>query len=265
MDGKWTDMLQEWSGSEPAHILLIVAGAVLLYEIIRHSIPYLLLKESHARFYTLPWIPMLRLIVIAGAVYLITPIVITPTRENVLALAGASALAVGFALKDYISSLFAGILFLFERPYKVGDWIDIGGAYGEVVELGMRAVTLLTADDDTIIIPHNTLWSTQILNSTGGQKDMLCVIDFFVDPDHDEATVRQVLANVAAGSIYISPERPVVVVMFNKPFGLYYKVKAYPEDARQQFLFIADVTERGNFALRKLGLKPLSAPVAVSG
>lgn len=258
-------MLREWSGSEPVHILLIIAGSFVLYEFIRHLVPRLILRKPDARFYTLPWIPMLRLIIIVGAIAMIVPIIITPTRENVLALIAACALAMGFALKDYISCLFAGLLFLIERPYRVGDWIEIDGTYGEVMELGLRAVKLATADDDTIFISHNALWNTQIKNSTTGQKDLLCVIDFFVDPDHGEATARQVLADIAAGSVYTNPERPIVVVMFNKPFGLYYKVKAYPRDARDQFLFITDVTERGNFALRKLGLKLVTAPVAVGG
>jgi small conductance mechanosensitive channel len=263
MVNQWTEMLKEWSGSEPVHILLISIVAFILYEIIRQLIPCLVLTESHDRFYTLPWIPILRLIIIAGALVFIIPLVITPTRDNVLALVGASALTVGFAMKDYINCLFAGILFLIERPYRVGDWIEIDGAYGEVKELGIRTVKLLTAEENAIVIPHSVLWNKKLSNSTNGQRDLLCVIEFFIGSALGEEAFRQILADIAASSSYVNPKRPIVVIMFNKPFGLYYKVKAYPKDAREQFLFITDITVRGNFALRELGLKAINAPVAI--
>jgi small conductance mechanosensitive channel len=127
MSESWMEMLREWSGHEPVQILLILAAAWGVYELIRHLVPRINgIFRPHYRFYALPWIPFLRLLIILTALALIVPIIITPTRENVLALLGALALAIGFAIKDYISCLIAGIIFMFERPYRVGDWIQIG-------------------------------------------------------------------------------------------------------------------------------------------
>src|SRR5260221_14312951 len=118
-----TKMLREWSGHEPVHILLIISAAWIAYELVRHLVPRITgLLRPHERFYSLPWIPLLRLIILLTAATLIVPLIIRPTRENVLAVLGATAFAVGFAIKDYISCLIAGIIFMFERPYRVGDW-----------------------------------------------------------------------------------------------------------------------------------------------
>ncbi|MCE9508549.1 MAG: mechanosensitive ion channel family protein [Alphaproteobacteria bacterium] len=265
MDDKWINMLRDWNSTELGHILLILFVAFIVYETVRVLVPRVTkLLKPNSRFYTLPWVPLLRLIIILWAATLIVPLVITPTRENILALLGATALAVGFAVKDYISCFFAGLFFLMERPYRVGDWVQIGDTYGEVTEIGLRAVKLVTADDNAITIPHSTLWTQPLSNATSGAPDLLCVIHFFVSPDHNNALARKTLEGVAASSPYINPERPIVVVMNNEPFGLRYKLKAYPKDAREQFLFIADVTERGNFALHKIGLTLAASPAAVA-
>jgi len=260
-----TKMLREWSGYEPVHILLIITVAWIACELVRHLVPRITgLFRPHQRFYVLPWIALLRLMIILTAAALIVPLVIKPTRENVLALVGATALAVGFAIKDYISCLIAGIIFLFERPYRVGDWIQIGETYGEVIHLGLRTVLVRTIDANDITIPHSALWTGQLSNATSGQRDLLCVTEFYVHPDHDNALARQALFDVAMTSVYLRLDRPIVVVMKHLPFGLYYKLKAYPMEAREQFKFIADLTERGQFALQEIGLRLVTAPAAVA-
>lgn len=265
MGEHWMEMLREWSGHEPVHILLIIAAAWFSYEVIRLSVPRITgIFRPHQRFYALPWIPFLRLVIILTALVLIVPIVITPTRENVLALLGGTAIAIGFAIKDYISDLIAGIIFMFERPYRVGDWIQIGETYGEVMHHGLRTVLLRTTDANDIIIPHSALWHDQLSNATSGQHDLLCVTNFYVHPDHDNALARQALFDVAMTSAYLHLDRPIVVVMKDLPFGMYYRLKAYPMEAREQFKFIADLTERGQSALQEIGLRLVTAPATVT-
>ena len=71
----------------------------------------------------------------------------------------------GFAFKDYASSIIAGIVGLFESPYGVGDRIKIGDYYGEVINYGLRSVTIQTPDDSTVTIPHNKIWTEAISNA----------------------------------------------------------------------------------------------------
>jgi small conductance mechanosensitive channel len=265
VSGNWITILREWNGNEYFHILLIIIAGVALYEVVRRLVPYLAARfRPHSRFYALPWIPLLRLLIIIGAVVFIVPLVIIPTRENVLLLLGAVAVAMGFVLKDYMSCLFAGIVVLAERAYRVGDWVQIGETYGEVVEIGLRTVKLRTAEANDVSIPHSSLWHEQLINATNGEHDLLCVIHFFIHPEHTNEQTRETLFNVAAASQYLKKDRPIVVVMKNEPFGLHYKIKAYPEDARNQFAFIADITERGHLALHKIGLRFVTAPVSVA-
>lgn len=240
-------------------IAIVVAWASI--SLIRLVAPWTTRRlPTRYRFYILPWVPVLRLAIIFIAVLQIVPLLIRPTAENLFAVFGAAAVAIGFAFKDYVSSLIAGLVVLYERPYRVGDWVKIGNDYGEVRSVGMRAVELVTPGDTVVTVPHSTMWSTAILNSNDGQRDMQCVGRFFVAPSHDGDAVRRKLLDVAMTSTYLHFDRPVVVVAAQLPWGTQYLIRAYPIECREQFAFIADLTIRGNAALLKLGVTLVAAP-----
>jgi small-conductance mechanosensitive channel len=95
------------------------------------------------------------LVVLATTAFIIS-LLIVPSWENVLGLVTGTRLVLAFALKDYGSCLLAGLATIFERTYQPGNWIEIGGAYGEVRSVGLRAVRLVTLDDTEIIVPHSS-------------------------------------------------------------------------------------------------------------
>ena len=110
--------------------------------------------------------------------------IIEPTIENLFALLGALGLALGFALKDYASSLIAGIVTLYEIPYRLGDWVSVEGAYGEVKSIGMRSFEIITPDDTVVVIPHLKLWDKKIFNSNDGSSSLQCSAAFYLHPCH---------------------------------------------------------------------------------
>jgi small-conductance mechanosensitive channel len=250
--------LQDISFLQIALILFVSFGAVW---IVRRTIPFLAERApSRLRLYLLRAVPILRMAIILTAILWITPLIFNITLQNFLVIAGAASVAIGFAFKDYVSSLIAGIVAIFERPYGPGDWVEIEGDYGEVVSLGMRAIRLRTAADDIITVPHDTIWSNNIANANLGSQTLMCVADFYLDPDHDAAEVRKRLADVALTSAYLDYRRPVIVVLKETEFATKYGLKAYPFDMRDQFKFVSDLTERGKTAVRAAGAKPVSVP-----
>ncbi len=78
------------------------------------------------------------------------------SANNLLALTGTISVALGFAFKDYASSLIAGFVALFEVPYRVGDRIQIGEHYGELISFGLRGIRLRSPSDNIVTIPHNS-------------------------------------------------------------------------------------------------------------
>ena len=195
-------------------------------------------------------IPLLRLCIGIGGLVAIVPILVEPNFQNMLAIVASLSLALAFVLKDYASSLVAGVVTIVEGPYQPGGWIELDGVYGEVRLIGLRAVHIVTPDDNEVIIPHSRLWSAGIANATSGSHTVLCVADFYLHPDHDGLTAQQCLAEIAATSVGLKPETKISVIVHEKPWGTHYKLKAYVKDSRDQFSFMTDLTIRGKEALR---------------
>ncbi len=250
-----SQILREWSKIDFTEAVIVIVVGLALINIIKRLIPWIADKlPDRFRFYLLPWEPILRLALIFVVAIYVAVLFIKPSPENLLAIVGATALALGFAFKDYVSSLIAGVVALYERTYRSGDWIRIEGAYGEVKSLNLRSVQILTPDDTVVMIPHGKMWDTPIYNDNRGARELMCVADFYLEPDHDGHDVQQALLDVAYTSPFTQLKRSVVVVASEKPWATHYRLKAYPIDARDQFSFITDLTLRGKTALRRLGV-----------
>jgi small conductance mechanosensitive channel len=260
-----TNILREFGKIDFGSAALAVVLGIVAIVTVKRVIPWFADRlPDRYRFYVLPWEPLLRFIILAVLVVYCIPLFIKPSPENLIAILGATAVAIGFAFKDYVSSLIAGVVALYERPYRVGDWIRIGDVYGEVQELGLRTVQVLTPDDTLVAIPHNKIWDNAIYNANSGQRDLMCVADFYLNPRHNGQRVRHVLRDVALTSPYLQLRRPILVIATEKPYATHYRLKAYPLDGRDQFLFLTDLTLRGKEALAELAPGAEAAEVVVA-
>lgn len=233
---------------------LILVGTSLVVLIARTLLPYLAERgPNRMRLYLLGAVPVIRLLMLVVAILWVIPIIFNVTLQNFLVISGALGVAIGFAFKDYASSVIAGVVAIFERPYRPGDWVRIGDDYGEVRSVGMRALEICTPADDIIHIPHGKLWESSISNSNDGARTLMCVTSFYLRPDHEAARVRSALRDVALTSAYLEYGKPVVVMLAETPLGTHYQLKAYPFDMRDQFHFISDLTMRGKLAIAEVG------------
>ncbi|GHC23620.1 mechanosensitive ion channel protein MscS [Kushneria pakistanensis] len=244
-------------------IALILVGTWLAIMVVRHTLPWLAERgPSQTRLILMGAVPVFRLLALIVAIVWITPLVIRVTLENFLVIAGAASVAIGFAFKDYVSSLIAGVVALFEKPWRPGDWVTVGDHYGEVQSVGMRALTLRTLHDDIITVPLLKLWDSNIVNANDGARTLMCVVDFYLHPDHDTAQMPQALKDVALTSAWLGYDRPVAVFVEQTRVGTHYELRAYPFEMRDQGPFRSDMTLRGKAAIRALGGMEISAPAA---
>lgn len=125
-----------------------------------------------------------------------------------LASAGVVGLAVGFAAKDTLANLFAGIFILADAPYKIGDFIVLdSGERGEVQHIGLRSTRLLTRDDIEVTVPNAVIANSKILNESGGPWEMERVrLKVGVAYGSDLDRVRDVLLAAAAAQPDIASE-----------------------------------------------------------
>ncbi len=244
-------------------IALIVLGTWVIIFFVRRTFPRLAQTgPSQVRLYVLGAVPLIRLFLLVGAILWIIPIVFNITFQNFLVIAGAASVAIGFAFKDYVSSLIAGVVAIVEKPYRPGDWVKVGEDYGEVQSVGLRSIRLRTPADDIVTAPHIRLWKENVVNGNDGARTLMCVAEFWVAPDHDAKALRAALRNVAMTSAYLDFERPVIVILSETPYGTHYRLKAYPFDMRDQFVFVSDLTVRGKAAIASVGASQVVVPAA---
>ena len=83
---------------------------------------------------------------------------------SLLAVFGAAGLAIGLALKDSLGNLSSGVMLILFRPFKVGDFVEAGGASGVVEEVRMFATIFRTGDNRVVIVPNSQIYSGTITN-----------------------------------------------------------------------------------------------------
>ena len=205
------------------------------------------------------------IIYIFGSVFLFLA-VIRPSREILLATAGSAAVALGFALKDLVGSLIAGLILLFDRPFQVGDRVTFGGVYGEIRFIGLRAVRLVTLEDTLVTIPNNRFLTEVVSSGNAGNLDMMVTMDFHVALDADLALARNLIHETVVTSRFTYMKKPVTVIAAETALwgrlSMRLQAKAYVMDVRFEKEFQTDVFLRGTEALRSRGIKrpPLEWP-----
>lgn len=124
--------------------------------------------------------------------------------------AGVIGIAVGFAARDTLANLFAGIFIIADAPYKLGDFITLdSGERGLVTHVGIRSTRLLTRDDIEITLPNSVIANAKILNETGGrwEKERIRIkVGTAYGSDVDQVT--DLLAKIAIDHEHICPEPP---------------------------------------------------------
>ena len=137
-----------------------------------------------------------------------------------VASAGILGLAVGFAARDTLANLFAGVSILADSPYKIGDYIVLidGNKRGMVTQIGLRSTRILTRDDIEITIPNAAIANSTLVNESGGpaiHQRVRLRVNVAYGSDVDQ--VRDLLLAVAREEPMVRPE-PAPRVRFRQ-FG----------------------------------------------
>ena len=113
-----------------------------------------------------------------------------------------------------------------------------------MVAYGLRSVRIQTPNDNTVTIPHNKIWTEAVSNSNAGALEAQVVTKFYFAHEIDIDRVKTILYRVAQTSKYTHLKLPIVVVMQEKPWGSVFKLKCYPLDARDEFIYKTDLITR---------------------
>ena len=105
-------------------------------------------------------------IIIIGVLVFLQIIGLGKTAGGLLAGAGVGAFVIGFAFKDIGENLLSGVMLAFNRPFRVGDVVEAGGAKGKIVSLNLRNTHIKTFDGKDVYIPNANVIKNNVINYT---------------------------------------------------------------------------------------------------
>jgi small-conductance mechanosensitive channel/CRP-like cAMP-binding protein len=173
--------------------------------------------------------------VVGGLIFLIALLFILSSGYHaeaqltgLLAGSGVVAIILGFAGQNFLAGIIGGISIQINRPYKVGDWLQVGERFAEVMEINWRSTRLCTNDDIYLDIPNNEMVSHMIVNLHYPTEVHAMRIRVGIDYNVPPNIVRDALARAAQSAKNVLAKPPVKIFLVD--FGdhaVTYEIKYY--------------------------------------
>jgi small-conductance mechanosensitive channel len=175
---------------------------------------------------------------------------------------GIGALVIGFALKDIIENWISGLLIISGKTYRIGDVIRVGNLTGVVRDISLRTTKLKTYDRNEIIIPNSTLLKEKIVNLTGGKKETVASITFYIDYVFDVEKAKKAIESVlrAHPNVVVNEKkrREIRFVVRSKEWTTEIESLFWINDPENEEFIKSRITE---FLKKKLGEENILPPI----
>jgi small-conductance mechanosensitive channel len=244
--------------------LALLVGSYLVSRLVRKLVSERLLGHTHMS-------PGMRYALGRFAGYLVLFLGAAAALQTVgvhlttLAAFGAAVgVGIGFGLQDIVKNFVAGLILLVERPFQVGDRIEIDDATAEVVEVRARATVLRTNDDVHMIVPNSKFVTDTIVNRSFDRPLYRCRASVAVDSLSDPHAVEEALLEAARKCEGILPDPPPSVRF--RAFGdgsLAFEVLGWTEKVHRSGALVSNLNFLIHEELTKRGIRLPTPPTVV--
>jgi small-conductance mechanosensitive channel len=189
---------------------------------------------------------------------------------SLLATSAVVSVVLGLALQDTLGQLFAGISLQLDRPFRLGDWIEVraGGERisGQVREVSWRATQLLAIGEELVTIPNKLVAQGLVLNFSGRERPFVRSHVFRVTLDADLALVKRLLLEAAAETPGVVAEpAPTPLLIETTESWITLKMINYVTDYAAQFTIGDEFQVRALALLARHGVKLAATRIALIG
>ncbi|HEX8523199.1 MAG TPA: mechanosensitive ion channel [Tepidisphaeraceae bacterium] len=163
-------------------------------------------------------------------------------------------LAIGFAAQETLANFIAGVVIFWDKPFRVGDWIEIDGVFGQVQRVTFRSTRVLSLNGEAVVFPNTHMLSTKVSNhSTHPLTRVTVAIGIAYKESIDDA--RQVLLRLAAGDTRVASDpKPQVVVDACADSAVNLLLRFWIVDESIEFAMRHEYLEKAKNALDEAGI-----------
>ncbi|MGI8772019.1 MAG: mechanosensitive ion channel family protein [Acidobacteriaceae bacterium] len=132
--------------------------------------------------------------------------------NSLVVVGGALGLGVGLGLQNVVANFVAGLILLFEQPIRIGDRIEVGDTYGDVIDIRGRSTWVRTNDNIVIIVPNSNFITHTVTNLTVNDPQVRIAVPVGVGYNSHPPTVREILLRLAGEHPAVLKDPPPMVI-----------------------------------------------------
>lgn len=171
-----------------------------------------------------------------------------------LASLGIVGVTIGFAARDSLSNFISGIIIFIDRPFVLGDLVEIEDRYGRVSEITLRSTRIVTSDGRMLAVPNTEIVNKTVASYTNFPNLRLDVA-VTIDVNEDIEKTRQILLGLVDGDPeYLKDPAPRVIVSALNDYNIAIELQAWLKDERQHVEMRSELREKVFNALNRAGV-----------
>ncbi len=243
----------------PGKILLIagVFSAVwLLLKYLQRFFDALAQTRPRMRFLLRMLEPLIRISVWFGA-FMFAIETIAPSRDAFMAALGSAAIAIGLGMQDLIKNLIGGFVIVADRPYQMGDRVELDGVYGEIQHIGLRSTKIMTPDDTLVTVPNSKVLDSKAQNANAGIPECLVVTPVYLPATVDPDLALRIGRDALFSCPFLCLKQRTAISLedaFSEAPYMILRIKGYVYDHRYEPAMKTDITRRAKAEFLRLGI-----------
>ncbi|MBD3169090.1 MAG: mechanosensitive ion channel [candidate division Zixibacteria bacterium] len=199
---------------------------------------------------------VLRMAVLLLVVFAVISGVFKFDLSTVLVSSAVMTAVIGLALQDLLGNVLAGVALSVEKPFNVGDWVQVAGQDGEVVSISWRATRIKNIGNNYVVVPNGSISRAEIVNYSQPEPRMLQLLEFGTSYSDPPNKVRKVVREVASQvpGIMKYPE-PITRTVKYSDFSIDYVCRYYIDNFSSQWDIADDLSTRLWYRFRREGIE----------
>ena len=168
---------------------------------------------------------------------------------------GVAGIAIGLAAQQTISNVISGIIILISRPFKEGDWVELGDVFGKVIKISLRSTHLMTADNLLVDYPNRVIVESKIVNHTFNRNIRLRIGVGIAYKEYIPKAQDIIKTVVNGDARFKDDPKPEVVVAEIADSSINLELLAWLKNSRDEIQATYDLRKRIKLALDEAGIE----------